>query len=98
VEEEGVEAVCRLGRGGMRQTLNILQSTFMSAGRVSAEAAYLCTGNPQPSQIETMATWLLNEPMDNAYAQLRVMQVRCPLYLRPERPRTVFEASWYRSR
>lgn len=75
VEEEGVEAVCRLGRGDMRQTLNILQSTFMSAGRVSADAAYLCTGNPQPAQIEAMATWLLNEPMADAYAQLRAMQV-----------------------
>lgn len=75
VDPTGTEAVCKLGRGDMRQTLNILQSTFMAHGHIDEEAAYLCTGNPTPQQIEQIVTWLLNDSMSVAYEKLHAQQI-----------------------
>lgn len=68
--------MCRLGNGDMRQTLNILQSTFMAAGEVSEAAAYACTGNPLPDQVRAILEWLLNDPMATAYDKLTRIQAR----------------------
>ena len=75
MDPAGVEAVCTLGCGDMRQTLNILQATFMASGAVTPEAAYLCTGNPMPEQVGHITTWLLNDEMQEAYDKLTRMQV-----------------------
>ena len=76
VDEDGVDAVVRLGRGDMRQTLNILQSVVMAHGSVTEEYAYLCTGNPTPATIEQIVQCLLSEKMAAAYKQVHEMQVR----------------------
>jgi replication factor C subunit 3/5 len=70
----GLEALIELGGGDMRRTLNLLQSTCMSAGEVSEEAAYACAGKPQPAEIELCANWLLNEPMAEAFQRIKELQ------------------------
>lgn len=40
----------------------------MAYPRVTEEAVYLCTGNPLPSDVEQILTWLLNAPLGQAYA------------------------------
>ena len=70
--------MCHLGRGDMRQTLNILQSVVMAHGKVTLEHAYLCTGNPTPSTIESIMDMLLNDSMAESFRKLQEMQVcRC---------------------
>lgn len=74
--EDGVEAVLKLGGGDMRRTLNILQSTAMSAkGTIDAEAVYACTGQPRPQDIEQVAHWLLNEDFATAHANVAALQL-----------------------
>lgn len=74
-DENGLEAVCHLGKGDMRQTLNILQSVVLAHGRVSHEFAYLCTGNPPPEVIESIFSTLLQQDMMSAFASLQKLQV-----------------------
>jgi replication factor C subunit 3/5 len=75
-DEEGIGAIVHLGRGDMRQTLNILQSVVMAHGSISLEFAYLCTGNPTPDTIEAVVRCLMSENMAAAYKRLHEMQVR----------------------
>lgn len=67
VREGGLQALIELGAGDMRRTLNLLQSTCMSAGEVSPEGAYATAGKPLPAQIEECANWLLNDPLKVAF-------------------------------
>lgn len=75
-DENGLEAVCHLGKGDMRQTLNILQSVVLAHGRVSHEFAYLCTGNPTPETVESVFSTLLQKDMTSSFASLQKLQVR----------------------
>lgn len=86
-DAKGVEAVCHLGKGDMRQTLNILQSVVLAHGRVSHEFAYLCTGNPAPETIEELFSTLLQKDMKSSFACLQRVQVR---------PFTCFHETWLR--
>jgi DNA polymerase III delta prime subunit len=76
IDEDGADALCHLGRGDMRQTLNILQSIVMAHGEVTMENAYLCTGNPPPSTIETIVHCLLNKDVSSSFSELHSMQAR----------------------
>ena len=71
IDQEGLDAVCHLGRGDMRQTLNILQSVVMAHGQVTLEYAYLCTGNPPPAMVESILQTLLSESLPVAYEKLQ---------------------------
>ena len=75
IDDQGADAVVTLGRGDMRQTLNILQSVVMAHGSVSEEYAYLCTGNPPPAMIEAILDTLLNQEMGEAYKAIYELQV-----------------------
>jgi len=70
VTEDGMRALIKLGEGDMRKSLNILQSTSMAYGMVDEENAYLCTGNPQPKDIEQIVGWMLNEDFQVAYENI----------------------------
>jgi replication factor C subunit 3/5 len=67
VREGGLDALIDLGGGDMRRTLNLLQSTSMSAGEVSEASAYATAGKPRPAEIEDVARWLLNDPLPLAF-------------------------------
>lgn len=72
----GLDAVCHLGKGDMRQTLNILQSVVLAHERVSQEFAYLCTGNPPPETIASVFSDLLQQDIKSAFSSLHKLQVR----------------------
>eukprot|EP00892_Ulva_mutabilis_P003854 jgi/Ulvmu1/1840/UM119_0059.1 len=73
-DDNGLEAVCHLGKGDMRQTLNILQSVVLAHGHVSQEFAYLCTGNPPPETIEAIFGVLLQQDIKSAFYNLQNLQ------------------------
>lgn len=70
----GMDALIRLGCGDMRRTLNILQSCHMASDLVDEAAVYLTTGNPLPSDIESVVDWLLNEPFVAAFQKITQLQ------------------------
>jgi len=47
-----------------------LQSGQMASPHLTAEAVYLCTGNPMPKDIEQIAFWLLNESFSTSYQSI----------------------------
>ena len=63
----GIDSLIDLGEGDMRRTLNLLQSTCMSAGEVTEDAVYATAGKPLPKEIEKCAEWLLNDPLPVAF-------------------------------
>ncbi|PSC68038.1 Replication factor C subunit 5 [Micractinium conductrix] len=70
----GLDALIELGGGDMRRTLNLLQSTHMSAGELSEESAYATAGKPLPADIDQAMQWLLNEPLSEAFCRLSELQ------------------------
>jgi DNA polymerase III delta prime subunit len=73
-EEAGLDAVCHLGRGDMRQTLNILQSVVLAHENITEDHVYLCTGNPPPRVVENVVQWLLQEEMQPAFEKIFQLQ------------------------
>lgn len=51
------------------------QSCAMANELVDEAAVYLTTGNPLPSDIESVVTWLLNEPFVDAFQSERAARV-----------------------
>lgn len=47
-----------------------VQSGQMASPHLTAEAVYLCTGNPMPKDIEQIAFWLLNESFSTSYQSI----------------------------
>eukprot|EP00871_Galdieria_phlegrea_P004285 jgi/Galph1/4858/GphlegSOOS_G3518.1 len=61
LEDNGLEAIIELSQGDMRTCINILQSTFLSAGKVTASSVYENTGNPSPQEIAQFLLFLNEE-------------------------------------
>jgi replication factor C subunit 3/5 len=57
----------RLTKGDMRRALNILQSAHAAFPHIGENEIYACTGQPLPSDIESIITWLLEEDFSDAY-------------------------------
>jgi replication factor C subunit 3/5 len=53
----------------------------MASPHLTAEAVYLCTGNPMPKDIEQIAFWLLNESFSTSYQKISEMKTRKGLAL-----------------
>jgi hypothetical protein len=51
----------------MGACVGLEQSTAMASEEVSEEAVYLNTGNPLPTDIEHIATVLLNDPFTDTF-------------------------------
>ncbi|KXZ52805.1 hypothetical protein GPECTOR_8g191 [Gonium pectorale] len=71
----GLDSVVELGAGDMRRSLNILQSCHMAFDTVDQHAVYTCTGNPLPSDIRDVLTWLLNDRVADVYEKVIKLQV-----------------------
>eukprot|EP00798_Chlamydomonas_sp_ICE-L_P023993 gene23993-9566_t len=70
----GMDSLLRLGCGDMRRSLNILQSCHMAFPEVNEEAVYLCTGNPQPRDIENVVHQLFNDSFNDAFKKISDLQ------------------------
>jgi replication factor C subunit 3/5 len=73
---KGLAAIIKLSGGDMRKCLNVLQACHLAYDEVTEEAAYLCTGNPLPSDVLSILQSLLNLPYAAAYNALRSIQVQ----------------------
>ncbi|ODN01732.1 Replication factor C subunit 5 [Orchesella cincta] len=84
VDDEGKQALIRLGEGDMRKVLNILQSTALAytisvdptttdgndSTILTSEHFYLCTGAPLPADIESIAKWMLTLDITSAFNRI----------------------------
>ncbi|XP_047141890.1 replication factor C subunit 5 isoform X1 [Hydra vulgaris] len=75
VTEDGMKSLIRLGKGDMRRSLNILQSTHIGYGKVDESTVYTCTGNPLPQDIQVMVDWMLNENFSTAFKKITEMKL-----------------------
>jgi len=60
-EKDALDAIIQLSQGDMRSCINILQSTFLSSGKVTCSTVYENTGNPSPEELEQIMHWLDDE-------------------------------------
>lgn len=74
ITEDGSKAILDLSGGDMRKVLNILQSTALSFGKVTEINVYQCTGEPLPSDIETIIDMLLNATFREGFDGIAKMQ------------------------
>lgn len=62
-----------LSGGDMRKVINVLQSTWLAYGSVTEETVYSCVGHPLPTDITSIANWLLNENYILAYRSILLL-------------------------
>jgi len=65
--EEGRQALLKLTKGDMRRALNVLQACHAAYDLTGETEVYNCTGNPHPSDIETIVTSMLTDEFTTAY-------------------------------
>eukprot|EP00455_Lapot_gusevi_P053413 TRINITY_DN8321_c0_g2_i1.p1 TRINITY_DN8321_c0_g2~~TRINITY_DN8321_c0_g2_i1.p1 ORF type:complete len:335 (+),score=51.35 TRINITY_DN8321_c0_g2_i1:74-1078(+) len=70
VTDDGLKALLRLGGGDMRKCLNVMQATSLAFPEVNAENVYTCTGNPLPSDIESIVGILFNSSFQDAVLEI----------------------------
>ncbi|KZP01428.1 P-loop containing nucleoside triphosphate hydrolase protein [Calocera viscosa TUFC12733] len=79
--EDGKQALLKLSKGDMRRALNILQACHAAYERVDETAIYNCTGNPHPSDIETIVNSMMNDEFSTSYQKVSQMKTEKGLAL-----------------
>ena len=74
-DNDGLQALIKLGRGDMRRSVNILQSVSMSFDRVDEESVYLCTGQARPAEVRQIMEWLLEASLNEAFERIRDLSI-----------------------
>ena len=67
ITEEGRQALLKLTKGDMRRALNVLQACHAAYDLTGETEVYNCTGNPHPSDIETIVSSMLTDEFTTAY-------------------------------
>lgn len=67
ITPEGIKALLKLSKGDMRRALNILQACHAAYDLTGETEIYNCTGNPHPSDIETIVNSMLSDEFTTAY-------------------------------
>lgn len=67
IAEEGRQALLKLTKGDMRRALNVLQACHAAYDITGETEVYNCTGNPHPSDIETIVNSMLTDEFTTAY-------------------------------
>ncbi|KAI0831809.1 P-loop containing nucleoside triphosphate hydrolase protein [Trametes gibbosa] len=79
--EDGKKALLKLSKGDMRRALNVLQACH-AAYELSGEAEiYNCTGNPHPSDIETIVNSMLQDDFTTSYNLISALKTERGLAL-----------------
>ena len=75
ITEKGLTAVCEIGFGDMRRTLNILQSAYLATeGVIDDKLVYAVTGQPLPGIIDLLCEALFTLPFKEALHSLVVLR------------------------
>ena len=67
ITEDGRRSLLKLTKGDMRRALNVLQACHAAYDITSETEVYNCTGNPHPSDIETVVNSMLTDEFTTAY-------------------------------
>ncbi|KIK50605.1 hypothetical protein GYMLUDRAFT_89243 [Collybiopsis luxurians FD-317 M1] len=79
--EDGKKALLKLSKGDMRRALNVLQACHAAYDITTETEVYNCTGNPHPSDIETIVKSMLSDEFTTAYQLLSTMKTERGLAL-----------------
>ena len=67
---DGKKALLKLSKGDMRRALNVLQACHAAYDIVGETEIYNCTGNPHPSDIETIVNSMLADEFTTSYQSM----------------------------
>jgi replication factor C subunit 3/5 len=65
--DDGKKALLKLSKGDMRRALNVLQACHAAYDLTGETEIYNCTGNPHPSDIETIVNSMLSDEFTTSY-------------------------------
>lgn len=71
--EDGKQALLKLSKGDMRRALNVLQACHAAYDISGETEIYNCTGNPHPSDIETIVNSMLQDDFTTSYNRKRLI-------------------------
>ncbi|CAE6377028.1 unnamed protein product [Rhizoctonia solani] len=81
VTPEGKQALLKLSKGDMRRALNVLQACHAAYDRIDESAIYACTGNPHPSDIESLVNSMMSDDFGTSYQLVMKMKTERGLAL-----------------
>ncbi|KIJ55338.1 hypothetical protein M422DRAFT_199503 [Sphaerobolus stellatus SS14] len=81
ITEDGKQALLKLSKGDMRRALNILQACHAAYDLTTENEIYSCTGNPHPSDIETIVNSMMTDEFTTAYQMITKMKTERGLAL-----------------
>ncbi|KAJ8586766.1 P-loop containing nucleoside triphosphate hydrolase protein [Rhizopogon salebrosus TDB-379] len=79
--EDGKTALLKLSKGDMRRALNVLQACHAAYTSIGETEIYNCTGNPHPSDIETIVNSMLSDEFTTSYQMISAMKTERGLAL-----------------
>ncbi|KAG1770672.1 P-loop containing nucleoside triphosphate hydrolase protein [Suillus occidentalis] len=79
--QDGKKALLKLSKGDMRRALNVLQACHAAYGSIGETEVYNCTGNPHPSDIETIVNSMLADEFTTSYQMISAMKTERGLAL-----------------
>ncbi|KAF8202285.1 P-loop containing nucleoside triphosphate hydrolase protein [Pholiota molesta] len=78
---DGKKALLKLSKGDMRRALNVLQACHAAYDMVGETEIYNCTGNPHPSDIETIVNSMLSDEFTTSYQMITKLKTERGLAL-----------------
>lgn len=75
IDEETIAKIVEIGKGDMRKILNILESTYMSFGRVNVENVFSSTGLPSDQQVSFILETILSNDFNFALQILNKFRI-----------------------
>ncbi|PCH36344.1 nucleoside triphosphate hydrolase protein [Wolfiporia cocos MD-104 SS10] len=79
--EDGKQALLKLSKGDMRRALNVLQACHAAYDLTGEAEIYNCTGNPHPSDIETVVNSMLSDDFTVSYKMISALKIERGLAL-----------------
>lgn len=74
--EDGKKALLKLSKGDMRRALNVLQACHAAYDLIGEDEIYNCTGNPHPTDIESVVNSMLSDDFTTSYKSTTMPPVR----------------------
>ncbi|KAK2463544.1 hypothetical protein APHAL10511_004295 [Amanita phalloides] len=81
IADDGEKALLRLCKGDMRRALNVLQACHAAYDTIGENEIYNCTGNPHPSDIETVVNSMLSDEFTTSYTMINSLKTERGLAL-----------------
>lgn len=96
LSDDGKKALLKLSKGDMRRALNILQACHAAYDLTGETEIYNCTGNPHPSDIETIVNSMLADEFTISYQSMISITILTDIRLTLDRS-DIYIEDWKRS-